>query len=183
MKWGIFYIKRNAKKKRIKNKRQVWGQSVQPSGESSENPQTKCANFMVCVTAGARLCNNMEKQNRPKCFVLMLIDLFILNCCINCRPWFLDQNVKRMQNRRSLQVFAPDCVGAICETKAKFSHLIQTPERRPAWRLNIYNVGEKNGKNQIFKTTSGLAATVLTSPGFWNRWYICSSLHVLIDTC
>lgn len=44
----------------------------------------------------------------------------------------------------------PDCVGAICGTKATFSHLIQTLERRPVQRPNICNV-EKNANSQIFK--------------------------------
>lgn len=51
-------LKKNNKKKKM----QVWGQTFQPSGESSKNPQTKCANFMAYVTAGAQLRNTWKNK-------------------------------------------------------------------------------------------------------------------------
>lgn len=152
--YSLWIKKRNSKGKKKKTKNlQVWGQTFQLSDESSKNPPKKCANFSLCHNQSS-VVQHVEKQNCPKFFVLILIDLLFLNYCITCRTQFLDQQYYKKEKSadymRGGAGHHPDCVGAICETKATFSHLIQTPERRPVQRLNICNV-DKNANNQIFK--------------------------------
>lgn len=91
----------------------------------------------------------MEKQNHQKRFILTLIDLLFLNDQLNCKANLSKPNFKRKSKHLRIKTTGghrPDCVEAICESKAMFSPLIQTLERRSA-HLQC----GKHANNQMFK--------------------------------